>query len=64
METKKKFDCIEMKRGIQRQVYAETKNMTTKELLLYFNGNNDKKGTPKKSSNRNQGQHARRQERQ
>ena len=39
METKKKFDCLEMKSTIQQKIYAETKGMSTKELLLYFNDN-------------------------
>ena len=34
----KQFDCIKMKTGIQRQIYNETKNMSVKELLRYFNG--------------------------
>ena len=41
METSKKnkdFDCVEMKNAIQAKIYAETKNMTTDELLAYFNG--------------------------
>jgi hypothetical protein len=42
-----------MKQDIQRQIYAETKNMATKELLLYFNGNNAGKGTSKKSDSSN-----------
>jgi hypothetical protein len=28
-----------MKRDIQKQIYDETKNMTTNEILRYFNGN-------------------------
>jgi len=35
----KQFDCITMKRNIQKQIYDETKNMTTNELLRCFNGN-------------------------
>ena len=35
----KQFDCITMKRDIQKRIYDETKNMTTNELLRYFNGN-------------------------
>ena len=35
----KQFDCIIMKSNIQKQIYNETKNMTTNELLRYFNGN-------------------------
>jgi len=34
----KQFDCIKMKSNIQKQVYEETKNMSIKELLRYFNG--------------------------
>ena len=34
----KRFDCIAMKTEIQRQVNNETKNMSVKELLRYFNG--------------------------
>jgi len=34
----KQFDCIKMKSSIQKQVYEETKNMSVKELLCYFNG--------------------------
>ena len=43
MKTKKKFDCLEMKQNIQKEIYAETKNMSTKELLLYFNNNSGKR---------------------
>jgi len=39
----KRFDCIEMKTNIQRQIYNETKGMTVKELLRYFNGNGKRK---------------------
>jgi trans-2-enoyl-CoA reductase len=39
MENKKQFDCLKMKQDIQKQIYAETKNMTSKELLQYFNNN-------------------------
>ena len=35
----KQFDCITMKRNIQKRIYDETKNMTTNELLRYFNDN-------------------------
>jgi hypothetical protein len=41
METIKKgksFDCVKMKNDIQAKIYAETKNMSTNELLEYFNG--------------------------
>jgi hypothetical protein len=37
----KQFDCIKMKRSIQKQIYAETKNMSVKEVLNYFNGNHN-----------------------
>ena len=33
----KRFDCIKMKSDIQAQIYAETKNMSTDELLNYYN---------------------------
>jgi hypothetical protein len=36
---KKQFDCMTMKKNIQKRIYDETKNMTTNELLRYFNGN-------------------------
>ncbi len=32
----KTFDCVEMKRKIQEQIYNETKNMSHEELLGYF----------------------------
>ena len=32
----KTFDCVEMKRRIQEQIYEETKNMTHEGLLEYF----------------------------
>ena len=35
----KQFDCMLMKNNIQKRIYDETKNMTTHELLRYFNGN-------------------------
>ena len=39
METNKKIDCLEMKSLIQQKIYNETRGMSPKELLLYFNGN-------------------------
>jgi len=36
MRKNKAFDCVEMKRRIQEQIYEETKNMTHEELLEYF----------------------------
>jgi len=33
----KQFDCLKMKSSIQTQIYAETQNMSTEELLSYFN---------------------------
>ena len=39
METineQKEFDCLEMKREIQAKIYAEVKDMTTEERILYF----------------------------
>ena len=41
MNTSKKeraFDCVKMKNDIQAKIYAETKDMSTIELLEYFNG--------------------------
>ncbi|GHV67917.1 hypothetical protein FACS1894199_14310 [Bacteroidia bacterium] len=35
----KDFDCVKMKNDIQAKIYAETKDMTTEELLAYFNRN-------------------------
>jgi len=32
------IDCIKMKNSIQKQIYAEIKNMSGKDLLCYFNG--------------------------
>jgi len=34
----KAFDCVKMKNDIQAKIYAETKDMSTAELLEYFNG--------------------------
>jgi hypothetical protein len=39
METiskKKEFDCLEMKKEIQTKIYAEIKDMTADERVLYF----------------------------
>ena len=39
METinkQKDFDCLEMKNEIQAKIYAETKDMTAQERILYF----------------------------
>jgi hypothetical protein len=33
---KKEFDCREMKREIQAKIYAEIKDMTADERILYF----------------------------
>lgn len=33
----KQFDCIKMKNDIQKQIYNETKDMSVRELLHYFN---------------------------
>ena len=49
METKKKFDCLEMKYNIQQQINAETKNMSSQELLLYFNANSSGEKETKKT---------------
>ena len=32
----KEFDCLEMKREIQANIYEEIKDMTTEERILYF----------------------------
>ena len=50
METNKRFNCLEMKDTIQQKIYAETKDMTQKELLMYFNGNKTAKKKPVKKS--------------
>ena len=34
--TEKAFDCVEMKRRIQEEIYAETRGMEPDELLAYF----------------------------
>jgi len=34
----KAFDCVKMKNDIHAKIYAETKDMSTNELLEYFNG--------------------------
>ena len=36
IKEKKAFDCLEMKKEIQAKIYAEIKDMTTEERLLYF----------------------------
>jgi len=33
---RKTFDCVEMKRRIQEQIYEETKGMSTEEIVAYF----------------------------
>jgi len=33
----KKFDCVKMKNDIQAKIYAETKDMSFKELKAYLN---------------------------
>ncbi|GHS94966.1 hypothetical protein FACS1894139_02420 [Planctomycetales bacterium] len=33
----KEFDCLKFKEEAQARVYRETKNMSTAELLRYFN---------------------------
>ena len=39
METTKQkdFDCLELKRELQAIVHAKTKDMTSEELIAYFN---------------------------
>ena len=36
-KTLKDFDCLKMKEEIQAKIYEETKDMTTEEILAYFN---------------------------
>ena len=33
----KTFDCLKMKEEIQAKIYEETKDMSSSEILLYFN---------------------------
>jgi len=35
-QTKKAFDCVEMKRRIQERIDAETRGMDADELLAWF----------------------------
>lgn len=35
-KTRKSFDCVEMKRRIQQEIYAETRDMDADELLAWF----------------------------
>ncbi|MDR2582443.1 MAG: variable surface family protein [Fibromonadaceae bacterium] len=37
MKKIKEFDCVKMKNDIQAKIYAETKDMSFKELKLYLN---------------------------
>jgi len=37
MTKTKTFDCVRMKNDIQAKIHAETKDMSTEELLAYFN---------------------------
>ena len=37
IERAKTFDCVKLKNDIQARIYAETKGMSTVELLVYFN---------------------------
>ena len=30
------FDCVEMKRQVQRRIYEETKHMTPQQISAYF----------------------------
>jgi len=34
---KKDFDCLKMKDEIQAKIYEEIKNMSSSEILTYFN---------------------------
>jgi hypothetical protein len=36
-KTKKPFDCIAYKRRVQAEIYEETKGMTPREEIEYFN---------------------------
>ncbi len=36
MDSKKSFDCVEMKRSSQAKIYAETKGMSIDEQLSYW----------------------------
>ena len=33
----KTFDCLKMKEEIQTKIYEETKDMSSSEILVYFN---------------------------
>jgi hypothetical protein len=33
----KDFDCLKMKEEIQAQIYEKTKDMSSSEILMYFN---------------------------
>jgi len=35
-KTNKTFDCVEMKRAAQEQIYEETKDMTGEQRRAYF----------------------------
>ena len=35
-KTRKSFDCVEMKRRIQEEIYAQTRDMDADELLAWF----------------------------
>jgi len=48
IKKEKTFDCVKMKNDIQAQIYAETKDMNTAELLAYFNQRSDMKRLRKK----------------
>jgi hypothetical protein len=39
IKKEKDFDCVKMKNDIQAKIYAEIKDMSTEELLAYFNRN-------------------------
>ena len=38
----KRFDCLKMKEEIQAKIYEETKDMSSSELLEYFNRKSQK----------------------
>jgi len=36
IDEQKEFDCLEMKRKIQAEIYSEIKDMTAEERISYF----------------------------
>lgn len=37
MKAKKKFDCVEYKNKVQAEIYEETKGLTPRQQIEYFN---------------------------